>query len=90
MRSRAVILAVMLTGCGATMPKVVNVPTPVACVSEKPVRPNLPTQAQLDAANGYQWALMMEQHRILATGYIGELEAVIEACSRIPAQTRQP
>jgi hypothetical protein len=84
-RAGAALLLVLLAGCWETLPKVVEVPRPVACVSDKPARPPLPTQAQLDAANGYQFVMLLEQHRLVAGAYIGELEAVVDGCARLPA-----
>lgn len=75
----------LLAGCWETAP-VVRVPVPVPCVKSKPVRPALVTDADLATMSDYQVVLALEQHRLRATGYIGELEAAVDACAELPAR----
>lgn len=76
--------ALLLAGCWETAP-VVRVPVPVPCINMMPVRPHLVTEAELKTMSDYQAVLALEQHRLRATGYIGELESVVGACSVLTA-----
>jgi hypothetical protein len=75
---------VLITGCWETAP-VVRVPVPVPCIKSRPVRPVLVTEAELVTMSDYQVVLALEQHRLRATGYIGELEAAVNACAALPS-----
>lgn len=74
---------VLLAGCWETAP-VVRVPVPVPCIKTKPARPVLVTEAELATMSDYQAVLALEQHRLRATGYIGELEAAVDVCAALP------
>lgn len=84
---KAVIISLcgMFAGCGATLPKVVETPVPVPCISpdEKPMRPTLVTDGDLRRMSDYQMALALRQFHVNAGDYITELEAVVEGCSRL-------
>lgn len=81
-----------LQGCASLFhqpPPTVNIPVPVPCVKpdDRPKRPALVTKAELDAYTDYQYVLGLERHRILSEAYVGELEALVDTCSRLgPAQ----
>lgn len=83
MRALIISLCGILVGCGTQLPKVVEVPVAVPCVKEKPVRPALVTDADLMGMSDYRMALALRQHHILSGGYIAELEAVVDGCSRL-------
>jgi hypothetical protein len=88
MRSSIALLAVFLAACQTTPPLTVSVEIPVPCVDQKkrPTRPNFVTEADLAAMNDYQAANALELHRVQSMGYIGELEAVVDGCARLPAR----
>jgi hypothetical protein len=80
--------AVGLAGCSSLFhqpPPTVSIPVPVPCVrpDDKPKRPALVTQAELDGYTDYQYVLGLERHRVQSEPYIAELEAVVEGCSRL-------
>lgn len=92
------VVTLALTGCAGwnplslLVPKEVAVPTPVPCISpqERPKRPALRTEAELMALDHYRrthaaWADLKRME-----GYIGELEAVVEGCSKIPVPVTSP
>jgi hypothetical protein len=74
--------AALLAGCWETAP-IVRVPVPVSCVKQRPARPQLVTQAELRVMGDYQAVLALEQHRIRSEAYIGELDAVVDACATV-------
>lgn len=80
-------VCMLLAGCWETLP-VVRVPVAVSCVKRRPTRPQLVTPAELRTMTDYQAVLALEQHRVRSEGYIGELEAVVDACAAVPAPTR--
>lgn len=84
------LLSLLLTGCFETIPDRVEVPTPVPCVAEKPKRPTLLTDDDLKRMSDYQMALALRQYHLTAGGYIGELEAVVDGCSKIPPLSYAP
>lgn len=69
--------AASLAGCAATEPVTVRVPAPVPCVDRMPARPDA---CQPRDASRPEWlrCALVERERLL--GYVGELEAVLEAC----------
>lgn len=76
---------VILAGCATKpVPLTASVEIPVPCVAKKPARPVLITEAELAALGDYDAVLALEVFRLRATGYIGELEAVVDGCSKIP------
>lgn len=84
MRGAVLLLPLLVVGCAWSTAPVVRVPVPVPCVKEKPPRPHLVTEAELkDMPNG-QAIPALEQHRVLSEAYIGELEAVVDACAAVP------
>lgn len=78
---------ILLAGCD-TLPKVVNVEVPVPCIKpgQAPQKPAMATDQQLAALAGAQHVKTLYRDRLLAAGYIGELEAAIEGCSKLPAR----
>jgi hypothetical protein len=80
MRAGIAVLAVLLAGCWETAP-IVRVPVPVSCVKQRPARPQLVTEGELRVMGDGQVVLALEQHRLRTEGYIGELEAVVDACA---------
>jgi hypothetical protein len=59
----------------------VKVPVPVPCVTAVPARPRFDTLADILMLRNADAALaLMTQHNVL-TAYVGELEAVVAACS---------
>lgn len=91
-----VLAALALSGCGGLgrleIPKEVSVPTPVPCISAdaRPQRPVLRTRDELLALDSHRrthaaWADLWRSR-----AYLGELEAVVEGCSRIPAPAAPP
>lgn len=81
-----------LQGCDTLFrrpPPTASIPVPVPCVKpeDKPKRPDLVTKAELDGYTDYQFVLGLERHRVQSEAYIGELEVLVETCSRLaPAQ----
>jgi hypothetical protein len=65
----------------------VSIPVPVPCIAEgeKPVRPHLVSELELDAMSDYQFVLALSRDRIQRIAYVGELEAAVDACARIKA-----
>jgi hypothetical protein len=61
----------------------VLVPTPVPCVAEAPAKPKRVTDAELKRMSDYQLPKALARDRQQSTAYIGELEAVVEGCSRL-------
>lgn len=84
MKALIISLCGILTGCGATLPTA-NLPVAVVCISpdEKPVRPKLLTDDDLKGMSDYRMALALRQYHIQAGGYIVELEAVVDGCSKL-------
>lgn len=59
----------------------VKIPVPVPCVTAIPARPRFDTLADILMLRNADAALaLMTQHNVLAA-YVGELEAVVTACS---------
>jgi hypothetical protein len=82
------VAALGLAGCDTLFrrpPPTVSIPVPVPCVrpDDKPKRPALVTQAELDGYPDYQYVLGLGRHRVQSEPYIAELEAVVEGCSRL-------
>ena len=66
-----------LAGCAATDPATVRVPVPVPCFDRVPTRPDA-CQPRDDSRP--EWLRCALVERELLRGYVGELEAVLEAC----------
>jgi hypothetical protein len=83
--------ALALASCSSipqiTVPKEVRVSVPVPCVdpAKRPQRPALAADDDLLAMDSGTRTLRTWRDRELASGYVAELEAVVEGCSRIPA-----
>lgn len=86
----AIAALALLTGCAGQqtveIPKEVRVPVPVPCVKaeDRPTRPQLRTDGEILALDDYKRTLAMWEDRRTRQAYEGELEAVVEGCSRIP------
>lgn len=89
-------VALAIGGCAGQpelqVPKEVRVPVPVPCLrpEDRPQRPALRTAAELLALEPYRrthaaWADLRRYE-----AYAAELEAVVEGCSRVPAQPSTP
>ncbi len=92
MRAIVIACALGLTGCASLFrdpPPTVSIPVPVPCIKpdDKPKRPALVSKAELDGYTDYQYVLGLERQRVLSEAYVGELEAIVDTCSRLaPAQ----
>lgn len=82
-RALVALLALPLAACGGERP-VVHIPIPVPCVTEKPVRPDYPAYVARPGASAqdelFDRVKVLLSREKLKDGYIGELEAVVEAC----------
>lgn len=85
----AVVCTAVLAGCAAPalqIPREVKVAVATPCIDarDRPVRPHLLTEGELLALDSYRrtWALWAEWLQLRL--YVGELEPIIEACSKIP------
>lgn len=76
----ALILLVLLTGCGTTT-QVVRVPVPVPCVVELPAEPRISTDGELRAMSDYGLILVIARERLQLIGYSAEIRAAAEGCS---------
>ena len=65
----------LLAGCATTT---VRVPVPVPCVSDRPTRPAGCAPADDSRVEYFRCALV---ERETLRGYVGELEAILDACS---------
>jgi hypothetical protein len=93
MTARLLLLGVLATGCGALagcagaldVPETVEVAVPVACISpaERPARPATRTESDLMAMDHYRRTLAAWSDLKKLERYAGELEALVEGCSRI-------
>jgi len=78
-----------LMGCAGQeikVPERVEVPVPVACISpaERPAKPAVRTEADLMAMDHYRRTLAAWSDLKKLGIYAGQLEALVEGCSRIP------
>ena len=80
--TKAAIVALLLAGCatGPTVPTVVRVPVPVACVKDAPVAPETRPEAEILAMDDYAATLTTWTERLLLKAYAAKAEAVIAAC----------
>lgn len=87
----ALLTLALATGCSSIpeirVPERVNVQVPVPCVdpAARPQRPATRTEADLLAMDTYRRTLAAWADLTSLRAYAGELEAVVEGCSRIPA-----
>lgn len=84
MRSAFAVLCLALAGC-TTIPKVVSVKVPVPCIDTDkiPQRPVMATDKQLQEMPDYAHVKTLHRDRLLASGYMGELEAAVQGCARL-------
>lgn len=96
LRAGAIIAVALAAGCASlpsvNVPREVKVPVPVACVepAHRPQRPALRTPEDLMLLDRYARTIATWSSYERALGYVAELEAVVEGCSRIPAVSRPP
>lgn len=81
------LLGCMLAACASAVPHV-SIPIAVPCIKDKPAAPAFVTDAELLIMNDYQLGLALYRYRLQAGGYIGELEAVVDGCTRLAPPTR--
>lgn len=85
------VAALALAACSSTpeihVPQTVSVPTPVPCVEpdKRPRAPVLRAESDLMAMDRYHRTLAAWQDLKKYEVYKTQLEAIVEACSRIPA-----
>lgn len=80
---RAILCCVaLLTGCatGPTVPTVVKIPVPVACIKEAPTKPATTDEAAILAMDDYAATITVWTERLLLKGYAEKAEAAISAC----------
>ena len=89
---RAIVcLAALLAGC-ASAPEAIRVPErvyldrPVPCIppAGAPTRPALRSGAEIASMDTYRATHALWAAYAAAAGYIGELEAVVAGCARLP------
>lgn len=82
MRITLLLAAAILSGCvsNPTIPTVVRVPVPVACVNDAPVSPETRHEAEILAMDDYAATLVTWTERLLLRAYAAKAEAVIAAC----------
>lgn len=68
-----------LAGCGASLPKTVNIPIAVSCVAQVPTKPEL-QYAPGTYTDVFSIVRDLKGDRILMEAYENELEAVIKGC----------
>lgn len=92
LRATALVAAALaLASCASLpelqVPKEVKVQVPVPCVAaaRRPQRPPLASDDDLMAMDRATRTLRVWSERQRALGYVGELEAVVDGCARIPA-----
>lgn len=84
---RALLLVLLLTGCGTAqvvVPREVRVQVAVPCLTEAPEKPAIRSRAELLAMPSYPRTLAAWASLLAYEAYTAELEAVVEGCSRIP------
>jgi len=96
LRTGALVAVALATGCASlpeiTVPAEVKVQVPVACVepAKRPQRPALRRPEDLMLLDRYARTIATWSSYERALGYVAELEAVVEGCSRIPAARPPP
>ena len=86
----AVAALALASGCSTVpeirVPERVNVQVPVPCVdaAARPQRPATRTESDLLAMDTYRRTLAAWADLTSLRAYAGELEAVVEGCSRLP------
>ena len=83
---KALLLLFPLSGCFATVPEKVLVPTPVACVrpDQVPARPPLVLDKEIPKADRGARVVALRNYQDQAEPYISRLEAIAQGCSRLP------
>ena len=82
-RRAACLLASLLAACGHTplpVPERVEVPVPIACVSELVPKPDLPSDQELAAMDSYHGILALWLDRRARQIYEARLEAAMSGC----------
>ena len=82
MRITLLLAVAILSGCvsNPTIPTVVRVPVPVACVKDAPVAPETRHEAEILAMDDYAATLTTWTERLLLKAYATKAEAVIAGC----------
>lgn len=87
----ALVATALVAGCqsmpSVDVPKEVKVQVPVPCIApaDVPQRPAVRIEDDLMAMDTYRRTLAAWSDLTRLRGYAGELEAVVQGCSRIPA-----
>lgn len=81
------IIVLLLVGCSANPPKVVQVKIPyaVSCIEQKPTSPEFIADADLLNLKSGNFVTALHIDRLQRINYINELEAVLQACEYRPA-----
>ena len=80
----------LLAGCSSfpsvTVPREISKATPVPCVPEdkRPARRKFRTMPEILELGDFHGLIALRLERQQAIDYAGELEAVVEGCSKIP------
>lgn len=90
--SWVMVTVLALSGCQSLpeVPRETRVPTPVPCIApaDVPQRPALRTQAELLSLDSHRRTHAAWSDLTRLRAYVGELEAVVHGCSRIPPLAR--
>lgn len=72
----------LLAGCasGPEIPREVPVMVPVPCITERPIRPSLLSDAELLALDDYGLILALARDRRVRQAYQAQIEAAIAGC----------
>jgi hypothetical protein len=87
-----VLMAPFLAACPSLptieVPKTVNVEVPVPCIpaGRAPAKPATRSAEELDAMDDYHYTLATRSELEKYWGYVPQLEALIDGCSRLPAK----
>lgn len=70
------------------VPKVVYREIPVPCIQagKAPAKPALRSADELDAMDDYQYTLATRSELEKLWGYVPQLEAAVDGCSRLPSK----
>lgn len=85
-------MLMLLAACssipGVAVPKEIKVSTPVPCVAEdkRPARRKFRTMPEIVDLGDFHGLIALRLERQQAIDYAGELDAVVDGCSKIPAQ----
>ena len=75
------VMALVLAGCGTTIPQNVSVAVPVECRVQTPARPPMPTAALSPGVSLDRFAASATAEIELREGYEIELRAALDACT---------